>query len=848
MDQVAQRHRRRFRWLSLLADLTLIYLFGLIAFSLYPSFMHSLPARGFSVLHPRKIYERLYRAYTLPCYPHKDGGLPHAGCIRLLRIVKSPESGLDILQEAFPLASAPSYRALSYTWGQATGRWGGYSLTVPFEFYKGQHYMCINQGNLREREEQVGNMHRIYQQAEGVDIWLGTADENEATASEANDILRYIVHNADSVDRRKARLDDHFLPESDWDILASFFSRRWFHRLWTLQEFALASQVRIMLGDDYIDSDILWSAAVVLYSSGFPLPLPYGHNHSAGYAIVQHSTLRRCVEAPEQLLGLLPTSATREMQTGMPDYEAVLMWVFWRSAATFATDARDYIYGILGVADTIMDRLAQAMGCHTDESRKYGIISRCAQASYMPIKPDYSLDTARVFRDFIVRLMHSSSIGIRAMTLMQGGETGELVSGWELQRHAEPTWLDRDSILPSWVPNLAHKDLFPLFSSWVPLGILNDTEDQRSSPRRRHPEHNIFSSSSNLSTTQRFNILETHLHLYGRRIGVIDRSSSRVPYAVETLPCAEFGVNALYLLACTLPRNSIAGNFDPGASALETLLSTLQLGNPGATAASAKSASGQNIIKMLDERQMETFYAGCLSTLICLLMMKRDKDGKPLDVQAVMEDHSISRFARIPGLSAEFLEAQVAKWTAPDMVFRWRDYRACILHRDVILTVTEGCSALVNELPWARGRALSAVALDSQLVKDAAARGAENIRIQSQQQGDHRINLMGLGPAKLEVGDEVWALQGSEYPFVLRRRHGADGEPLAGRKFSDTNNKSSRWWWPWPWPWHGGGDEDGGTELPGVYELRGDIYVHGLMNGELGDALATQGLEEVIIS
>ncbi|KAK1841567.1 heterokaryon incompatibility protein [Colletotrichum chrysophilum] len=814
MDSISQRRRRRYSWLSLLADLSF---------------------------------------YTSPCYPHKDGGLPHTGCIRLIRFTNTSDGGFDIRWERFPLASAPSYRALSYTWGQATGRWGGFSLTVPFELYKGQRmpsnlwsvihrlrrldlegdkesgwywidYISINQSNIRERGEQVGNMHRIYQQAEGVDIWLGTADEHEASASEVSDVLRYIVQYSDSVHRRKAHQWSDFLPDSDWDILASFFSRRWFHRLWTLQEFALASQVRIMLGDGYIDSDLLWNATVLLYSSGYPLPLPYGHNHSAGYAIVQHSTLRRCVEAPNQLLGLLPTFAAREMQ--MPDYETVLMWVFWRSAATFATDARDYIYGILGVADTIMDRLAQAMGCDS-ESRNYSIVSLCAPA-YTPIKPDYSLDTARVFQDFIVRLMHSS-IGIRAITLMQRGETGELRSDHKLQRHAEPTWLDLEGTLPSWVPNLAHKDMFPLSSGLVPLGILNDTKDHDSP--RRHPEHDIFGSASNLSTTQRFNITETHLHLFGRRIGVINGSSGHVPYAFELSPCAEFGVNTLNLLANTIPHNSIADDFDPDASALETLLSTLRLGNLRA-ATLAKNTSGQSNIRMLDERQMETFYGGCLSMVVCILMLNRDKDGRPLDVQAAVEEWGMSRYAKIPGLSADFLAAQVAKWNSPDMMFRWRDKWACIVHGDVLLTVIEGCSTLVNEFHWARGRAVSSVMLDSQLIRDA--RGAGHIH---SQQGD-RINLLSLGPSRPKAGDEVWALQGSEWPFVLRRRHRADdGEPVSGRKFSETK---LRWWWPWD----GGVSDDPG---PAVYELRGDIYVHGLMNGELGAELA-QDMEEIIIS
>lgn len=42
-------------------------------------------------------------------------------------------------------------------------------------------YICIRQDNAREHGKQVSNMHRIYEQAEGVDIWLGPADDDEAS-------------------------------------------------------------------------------------------------------------------------------------------------------------------------------------------------------------------------------------------------------------------------------------------------------------------------------------------------------------------------------------------------------------------------------------------------------------------------------------------------------------------------------------------------------------------------------------------------------------------------------------------------------------------------------------------
>lgn len=837
-------------------DLTLALLFGVAVFFLYPHFLPS--SRIFHYLsHSSEFLEKTYKSFTSPCRLHKDGGLPHAGCIRLVRISQHPDGGQLLWPEVFPIASAPSYRALSYTWGQATGKPGPYSSSTSFEFYKGIlmpfnlmsvldrlarlnleddiksgwywiDYICIAQDNLRERGEQVGNMHHIYQQAEGVDIWLGPAAENEA--SEVSDVLRYVVSYADSpsgADRARHRRSEELLPESDWEILASFFSRRWFHRLWTLQEFALASNVRIILGDDYINSTLLWHAATFLYSRGFPLLLPYGQNRSAGHVVVQHSLLRDCVEDTDKLHGLLSKFAAREDQ--VPDFETVLVWVFWQSVATFATDARDYIYGILGIAETIMDRLRQTV-CH-DQATQGHLVSRCPPA-YTSIKPDYSLDTARVFRDFIIRLMHSS-IGIRAITLIQGGEEiceRDYVQG--IQRHASPTWIDREGTLPSWIPNLAHKDKLPLSSYVVPSVTVGELENY--ALVKQHSSYSIFGPSSNLSSTQRFHISESDLHVLGRRIGVVKLTSNRLPYEAEPLLCAEFALGTFIHLAQAPPDHIVASSIEPDFNVLESVLQTLGLGSWKSTA-TTRNSSMENHTTLLDAQRMETFYVGGLSLAVCLKMKGDSRLGKPLNLGAFLDAFKVANFAQLPGISADFLEAQIAKWRAPEMTFVWNDSPACIVHAGIVEHVSESqgiCSTLVNEFPWARGRSISSITLEAKLARSLNPSGFR------QGSRESSSTLLGLGPSNLRPGDEIWALQGSEWPFVLRRRHREDdGARTTGSKSSGMRSR-------WRWPWNSG---VANRSQPVVYELLGDTYVHGLMNGELG-AEVTRNLEEIIIS
>ncbi|GKT61400.1 hypothetical protein ColTof3_08739 [Colletotrichum tofieldiae] len=50
----------------------------------------------------------------------------------------SPDDGYLLYSQVFPLASAPSYRALSYTSGQAPGKPDHHGFTTSFQLYEGQ--------------------------------------------------------------------------------------------------------------------------------------------------------------------------------------------------------------------------------------------------------------------------------------------------------------------------------------------------------------------------------------------------------------------------------------------------------------------------------------------------------------------------------------------------------------------------------------------------------------------------------------------------------------------------------------------------------------------------------------
>ena len=104
--------------------------------------------------------------------------------------------------------------------------------------------ICINQSDLHERKSQVALMSSIYGQAQEVIVWLGEEKENPSLAFE---ILELATNQKDPIG---FVLD--VLQNSDWNdyVIALWNSlrREYWHRLWIVQELALASQARIIYG------------------------------------------------------------------------------------------------------------------------------------------------------------------------------------------------------------------------------------------------------------------------------------------------------------------------------------------------------------------------------------------------------------------------------------------------------------------------------------------------------------------------------------------------------------------------------------------------------------------------
>lgn len=178
---------------------------------------------------------------------------------------------------SFTRGSYPPFHALSYAW-EPTGpnvsvlingqscqvseiveqalRWLWESQR---ETYVWIDQLCINQKDDIEKTIQVQKMRHIYTEADDVVAWLGMSFPH-------SDILFDYLHNMGISVREKSGKaftdlhdDVHQLNELKVSF-QHFCQRKYWTRLWIMQEFAVARSVRVVCANSSIDPDVLEEA------------------------------------------------------------------------------------------------------------------------------------------------------------------------------------------------------------------------------------------------------------------------------------------------------------------------------------------------------------------------------------------------------------------------------------------------------------------------------------------------------------------------------------------------------------------------------------------------------------
>ena len=348
------------------------------------------------------------------------------------------------------LEDEPSYTALSYTWGTDVPSTAVLINSKPVfvrrNLAAALHHLqqkdrslniwvdaiCINQNDNKEKSRQVQMMAKIYERSMGVLVWLGpAADESDAAMEKLRDIGEKAT-DAGMQDFRATDMPNWFNPDLDerlqrlktsldgladregLDVFHPAFiplsKRTYWTRVWVLQEFSVHKTVMIQCGSKRVDVTTFGTAfnfcafARWTLSSRFKME-DYRDPKSKLRSVSGNANSPS--GAPNQLFG-----ARRRYYSETGEREplwSLLERTCMSGSAVIslnATDPRDKIYGLLGLAtDTeqlgiLPDYEKSIIEVYTDTSRKLiatgetSILSRCQQSKRIEGLPSWVPDFA----------------------------------------------------------------------------------------------------------------------------------------------------------------------------------------------------------------------------------------------------------------------------------------------------------------------------------------------------------------------------------------------------------------------------------------------------------------------
>lgn len=293
------------------------------------------------------------------------------------------------------LANAPEYRALSYCWGDteppAFVKCNGFQLRVTENLTAALKCLlrrrnrsrdrkpgggggltfwidaiCINQGNIYERAQQVILMGDVYRQAREVVVWLGPAtdhsdlafrvcqrlydeemrrksglsSEKELKYKEAKGVRWSFVESyAHIIYDEKGRLSRKAITAyiRELDAIHAILRRPWWTRVWIIQEITLARELVVLCGDDTIS----WQTLDLGINACLARPFS---TDFLSLAVVHYANM---------LFQIRHAVIYNKGAVTQPPYS--LTHLLGRFRWSKATNARDKVYGLLGLVTSGQD-------------------------------------------------------------------------------------------------------------------------------------------------------------------------------------------------------------------------------------------------------------------------------------------------------------------------------------------------------------------------------------------------------------------------------------------------------------------------------------------------------------
>ncbi|KAK4163742.1 heterokaryon incompatibility protein-domain-containing protein [Cladorrhinum sp. PSN259] len=346
--------------------------------------------------------------------------------IRLVRLFKYNDGSISGELQHFHLERCPRFIATSYVWGDREDtnpiQLNGYTVEIlntarSFfeEMLAPDHYdyfppsktwwwmdcICINQDDPLERSAQVGLMSAVYQRALKTVIWLGQASED---SDEGLGFLKLLAEDWTVSRSDRSYWRDNIWPQiaarsSSWRAVERLLTRRWWERVWTLQEFLLSRDAAFYCGSKRITLDQMAYAihAVWEWHQRHDRSIISRRGYEKGW------NRFRMLEWYEHVSSL--------------GQQLALVGILTYTATSSVTDPRDRLYSLLGLLSPV----------------ELDIIGR----------PDYESDACVIYIDFAISFIN------RYRTLDLLCIAPEMAEGNLPPGEAADKW----SNLPSWVPN-----------------------------------------------------------------------------------------------------------------------------------------------------------------------------------------------------------------------------------------------------------------------------------------------------------------------------------------------------------------------------------------------------------
>lgn len=286
--------------------------------------------------------------------------------IRLLKIWIDRDTNIlhGTIQHASLYDESVQYEALSYRWGPPVDQRvvvvDGKEVLIRvslFTFFEslcsqpgGQKLpiwadaICINQKDTSEKSWQVAMMGKIFSQAHQVLIWLGRS------STEAEYLFRYLRHYQDMVVQHCRH--QSLLKDAALEGIEDFAKRKYWTRLWTVQEIMLARNITIWCGNLNIAwSEFLEGLKSILSDDdgniGIPESLSDGYQDSHKYP--KH-VLKEAIEFYQHIIKLRVSSDVDPTDTIIEKRFVSMFELLDQFHSLICENQRDRVYALVNIA------------------------------------------------------------------------------------------------------------------------------------------------------------------------------------------------------------------------------------------------------------------------------------------------------------------------------------------------------------------------------------------------------------------------------------------------------------------------------------------------------------------